>query len=71
MIPQLRRQTKWPIHLITPTAHPLQALATSLTRDSESVTATATLIMICSKKPALCVCTTRCCRTTRRTTAAG
>lgn len=44
MIPQLRRQTNWPIHLITPTAHPLQALATSLTRDSESVTATATLI---------------------------
>ncbi|MCA9955340.1 MAG: hypothetical protein KC434_11510, partial [Anaerolineales bacterium] len=44
MIPHLRRQTNWPIHLITPTAHPLEALATSLTRDSESVTATATLL---------------------------
>lgn len=32
---------RWPIHIITPTAHPLEALATSLTRDSESVTATA------------------------------
>ncbi len=44
MIPELRRHSDWPIHLITPTAHPLQALATSLTRDSESVTATATLM---------------------------
>ena len=44
MIPHLRRQTNWLIHLITPTAHPLEALATSLTRDSESVTATATLL---------------------------
>lgn len=35
---------RWPIHVITPTAHPLEALATSLTRDSESVTATTTLI---------------------------
>ena len=44
MIPHLRRQTNWLIHLITPTAHPLEALATRLTRDSESVTATATLL---------------------------
>ncbi len=51
MIPQLRRQTNWPIHLITPTGHPLQALATSLTRDSESVTATATLIDDLQKEP--------------------
>jgi len=35
---------RWPIHVITPTAHPLEALAASLTRDSESVTATATLM---------------------------
>ena len=35
---------RWPVHIITPTAHPLEALAASLTRDSESVTATATLI---------------------------
>jgi WD40 repeat protein len=34
----------WLIHIITPTAHPLEALAASLTRDSESVTATTTLI---------------------------
>ncbi|MFZ5902608.1 MAG: SUMF1/EgtB/PvdO family nonheme iron enzyme [Chloroflexota bacterium] len=32
------------IHIITPTAHPLESLGTSLTRDSESVTATATLM---------------------------
>ena len=44
VIPHLRRQTRWPIHLITPTARPLQALAATLTRDSESVTATATLM---------------------------
>jgi WD40 repeat protein/energy-coupling factor transporter ATP-binding protein EcfA2 len=35
---------RWPVHIITPTAHPLEALAASLTRDAESVTATATLI---------------------------
>ena len=29
---------------MTPTAHPLEALAVALTRDSESVTATATLL---------------------------
>jgi WD40 repeat protein/class 3 adenylate cyclase len=34
----------WQIYILTPTAHPLEALATELTRDSESVTATATLI---------------------------
>jgi WD40 repeat protein/class 3 adenylate cyclase len=34
----------WRVYVITPTAHPLQALATELTRDSESVTATATLM---------------------------
>ena len=34
----------WQIHVITPTVHPLEALATELTRDSESVTATATLM---------------------------
>jgi len=32
------------IHVITPTAHPLESLAASLTRESESVTATSTLI---------------------------
>ncbi len=34
----------WQVHVITPTAHPLEALATELTRDSESVTATTTLM---------------------------
>lgn len=32
------------IHVITPTAHPLENLAASLTRESESVTATSTLM---------------------------
>lgn len=35
---------RWPIHIITPTVHPLESLAASLTRDSESVTATTTLM---------------------------
>jgi WD40 repeat protein/class 3 adenylate cyclase len=34
----------WRVHIITPTAHTLEALATELTRDSESVTAAATLM---------------------------
>jgi hypothetical protein len=34
----------WPVHIITPTIHPLKALATSLTQHSESVTAQATLM---------------------------
>ena len=38
------QRANWQIHVITPTAHPLEALATELTRDSESVTATATFI---------------------------
>ncbi|MCA9875757.1 MAG: hypothetical protein KC441_18930, partial [Anaerolineales bacterium] len=33
----------WQVHIITPTEHPLQNLANSLTRDSESVTAAITL----------------------------
>ncbi len=41
----------WTIHIITPTAHPLDALAIELTRDSESVTATATLADDLSKSP--------------------
>ena len=34
----------WLLYIITPTAHPLESLAASLTRESESVSATATLI---------------------------
>jgi formylglycine-generating enzyme required for sulfatase activity/energy-coupling factor transporter ATP-binding protein EcfA2 len=35
---------RWLVHIVTPTAHPLESLAASLTREAESVTATATLI---------------------------
>ena len=35
---------RWPIHIITPTAHPLESLALSLTRGSESMRAAATLV---------------------------
>ena len=35
---------RWPIYIITPTAHPLKSLALSLTRTSESVTAAKTLM---------------------------
>jgi len=35
---------RWRIHIMTPTTHPLEALATCLTRDSQSVTTTATLM---------------------------
>lgn len=35
---------RWQIQVITPTAHPLKELAAALTQDSESVTATATLM---------------------------
>lgn len=41
----------WATYILTPTAHPLEALATALTRDSESVTATATLIDDLTKDP--------------------
>jgi signal transduction histidine kinase len=57
LIPALRRgepladgtlppdgSSHWPVHVITPTIHPLKELAASLTRDSESVTATTTLM---------------------------
>jgi energy-coupling factor transporter ATP-binding protein EcfA2 len=39
-----RSSRDWPIHNITPGDEPLKALAATLTRDSESVTATATLL---------------------------
>ncbi|MBL8056659.1 MAG: CHAT domain-containing protein, partial [Anaerolineales bacterium] len=35
---------RWPTYLLTPTARPLQALAAALTRDTESLSATTTLI---------------------------
>ena len=39
-----RTSATWPIHLITPGDEPLKALAASLTRDTESVTAIKTLL---------------------------
>jgi class 3 adenylate cyclase len=41
----------WRIHVLTPTAHPLEALAIELTRHLESVTAAATLMDDLSKDP--------------------
>jgi len=43
--------TSWLVHIITPTAHPLEALATSLTLDSASVTATSTLMDDLARDP--------------------
>ena len=52
LIPALKRdQPSWLVHIITPTAHPLEALASALTRDSESVTATATLLDDLAREP--------------------
>ena len=45
------RSRDWRVEILTPTAHPLEALATKLTRDSESVTATATLVDDLAKDP--------------------
>jgi WD40 repeat protein len=47
IIPALRWNKKsadWHIHVLTPTAHPLESLAASLTGESSSVIATATLM---------------------------
>jgi WD40 repeat protein/DNA-binding SARP family transcriptional activator len=46
-----RGRETWQVHIMTPTAHPLEALAIELTRDSESVTAAATLVDDLSKDP--------------------
>ncbi|MCI0555777.1 MAG: hypothetical protein L0287_32930, partial [Anaerolineae bacterium] len=46
-----KRNANWQIHILTPTTHPLEALAIELTRDSESVTAAATLVDDLSKDP--------------------
>ena len=43
--------SQWGVYLITPTAHPLEALALALTRDVESVTATATLLDDLAREP--------------------
>jgi WD40 repeat protein/class 3 adenylate cyclase len=48
---QPKDSADWQVHIITPTAHPLEALATELTRDSESITAVATLMDDLTKEP--------------------
>lgn len=47
----IRDSDKWSVHIITPTARPLHALAGELTKDSESVTAQATLLDDMSSEP--------------------
>lgn len=41
----------WPIHVFTPTAHPLESLAATLTRDGGSVAATASLMDDLAREP--------------------
>ena len=44
LVPALKRDNpRWQYHIITPTAHPLKALAATLTRDAESIAATTAL----------------------------
>jgi WD40 repeat protein/class 3 adenylate cyclase len=43
--------TDWHVHILTPTAHPLEALAAELTRDSDSVASTARLIDDLAQEP--------------------
>lgn len=43
--------SQWPIHIITPGAHPLDSLALSLTKESASVTAADTLIQDFKQTP--------------------
>lgn len=53
LVPRLKRIAPdvWQIHVITPSTHPLESLAVSLTHSSESVTATATLMDDLRKEP--------------------
>ena len=52
LIPTLKKgNANWQVHILTPTAHPLEALAIELTQASESVTAAATLMDDLSKDP--------------------
>ncbi len=57
LIPAIRRDVpperlyEWRVFVMTPTAHPLEALAVALTRDAESVTATATLLDDLARDP--------------------
>jgi WD40 repeat protein/transcriptional regulator with XRE-family HTH domain len=54
LVPALRwnkASADWQIHVLTPTAHPLDSLAASLTSDSLSVVATSTLMDDLSRDP--------------------
>ncbi len=52
LVPLLKQSNpRWQCHVITPTAHPLEALAATLTRDEEPVTATTTLIDRLARDP--------------------
>jgi WD40 repeat protein/DNA-binding SARP family transcriptional activator len=52
LVPTLKKgNANWQVHILTPTAHPLEALAIELTRESESVTAATTLMDDLSKDP--------------------
>ena len=54
LIPALRwdrQSADWQIHILTPTAHPLENLAASLTQESSSVTATTTLMDDLARDP--------------------
>lgn len=46
-----RVSADWSIHTLTPTAHPLEALATSLTREAQSITTTAGLVDDLARDP--------------------
>src|SRR5215216_1827847 len=46
-----KRSADWPIQIFTPTAHPLESLAISLTDESDSVISTATLMDDLSSDP--------------------
>ena len=46
-----RGSADWQVYMLTPTAHPLQALATELTRETESVSAAATLMDDLTRDP--------------------
>ena len=54
LIPALRwhkKSSDWNIHILTPTAHPLESLAASLTDEKGSVTATAILMDDLAREP--------------------
>src|SRR5215211_6249933 len=54
LIPSLRwnkRSIDWQIHILTPTAHPLESLAATLTPENQSVSAVATLMDDLARDP--------------------